>query len=211
MTEWSDLLKLTVALLAIVDPVASVPIFLTTTAGATQQARARISRVVAITVFCVLGVSAMIGTQILQFFGISMPSFLIGGGILLLLMAIAMLQAQETGMRQTADEAQEAAEKDAVAVVPLGIPLLAGPGAISTMIIATHQSPSFVYHLKLLIPAAIIALAVWATLIAATRISRRLGTTGMNIITRVMGLIIAAIAVEYIYRGLVELFPILAS
>jgi multiple antibiotic resistance protein len=140
-----------------------------------------------------------------------MPSFLIGGGILLLLMAIAMLQAQETGMRQTADEAQEAAEKDAVAVVPLGIPLLAGPGAISTMIIATHQSPSFVYHLKLLIPAAIIALAVWATLIAATRISQRLGTTGMNIITRVMGLIIAAIAVEYIYRGLVELFPILAS
>lgn len=211
MNEWSDLIKLTVALLAIVDPVASVPIFLSTTAGATQAARARIARVVAITVFCVLGVAAMIGTQILQFFGISIPSFLIGGGILLLLMAISMLQAQESGIRQTADEAEEAAEKDAVAVVPLGIPLLAGPGAISTMIIATHQSPDFVYHLKLLIPAAIIAFSVWATLIAATRISRRLGKTGMNIITRVMGLIIAAIAVEYVYRGLVELFPILAS
>lgn len=211
MNEWSDLLKLTVALLAIVDPVASVPIFLSTTTGATQLARARIARVVAITVFCVLGAAAMIGTQILHFFGISIPSFLIGGGILLLMMAISMLQAQESGIRQTADEAEEAAEKDAVAVVPLGIPLLAGPGAISTMIIATHQSPSFVHHLKLLIPAAIIALSVWATLIAATRISRRLGRTGMNIITRVMGLIIAAIAVEYVYRGLVEFFPILAS
>jgi multiple antibiotic resistance protein len=92
-------------------------------------------------------------------------------------------------------------------VVPLGIPLLAGPGAISTMIITTHQSPSFTYHLKLLIPALIISIAVWATLVTATRISKRLGKTGMNIITRVMGLIIAAVAVEYIYRGLIELFP----
>jgi multiple antibiotic resistance protein len=209
MNEWSDLLKLTVALLAIVDPVASVPIFLSTTSGETHVARARIARVVAITVFCVLGAAAMIGTQILFFFGISIPSFLIGGGILLLLMSISMLQAQESRVRQTPDEAEEAAEKDAVAVVPLGIPLLAGPGAISTMIIATHQSPGFLYHLKLLIPAAIIALAVWATLSTATRISRRLGKTGMNIITRVMGLIIAAIAVEYVYRGLIELFPVL--
>jgi multiple antibiotic resistance protein len=94
-----------------------------------------------------------------------------------------------------------------VAVVPLGIPLLAGPGAISTMIIATHKAPGFFHHFYLLIPAAIIALAVWATFATATRISARLGTTGMNIITRVMGLIIAAIAIEYMYRGLIELFP----
>ena len=154
-----------------------------------------------------LGVAALIGTQVLRFFGISVPSFLIAGGILLLLMAISMLQARESGMRQTPDEAAEAAERDAVAVVPLGIPLLAGPGAISTMIIATHHAESFVQHLLLLIPAAIIAAAVWATFSAGTRISERLGKTGMNIITRVMGLIIAAIGVEYIYRGMIELFP----
>jgi multiple antibiotic resistance protein len=207
MGEWTDLIKLTVALLAIVDPFAGVPVFLSVTAGYTRAERRRITQVVAITVFCVLGVAALIGTQVLRFFGISIPSFLIAGGILLLLMAISMLQARESGIRQTPDEAAEAADRDAVAVVPLGIPLLAGPGAISTMIIATHQSESFVHHLLLLIPAAIIGAAVWSTFSAANRISERLGKTGMNIITRVMGLIIAAIGVEYIYRGMIELFP----
>jgi multiple antibiotic resistance protein len=207
MNEWADLLKLTVALLAIVDPVAGIPVFLSATATDDRASRQRTARLVALTVFCVLAVSALIGTEILRFFGISIPSFLISGGILLLMLAVSMLQAQESRIRQTPDEAVEAAEKDAVAVVPLGIPLLAGPGAISTMIIATHQSPGFVHHLALLMPAALIALAVWATLAAATRISERLGKTGMNIVTRVMGLIIAAIAIEYIYRGLVELFP----
>ncbi|MEO8157032.1 MAG: MarC family protein [Betaproteobacteria bacterium] len=207
MGEWTDLIKLTVALLAIVDPVAGIPVFLSTTVGYTATERQRVTRIVAITVFGVLAVAALIGTQILRFFGISIPSFLIAGGILLLLMAIAMLQAKESGIRQTPDEAQEASEKDAVAVVPLGIPLLAGPGAISTMIIATHQSSNFFGHIMLLVPAGLIALAVWATFMAATRISERLGTTGMNIITRVMGLIIAAIGIEYIYRGLIELFP----
>ncbi len=207
MGEWTGLIKLTVALLAIVDPFAGIPIFLSTTSGYTRPERRRVAQVVAITVFCVLAVAALVGAQVLRFFGISIPSFLIAGGILLLLMAISMLQARESGIRQTPDEAEEAAEKDAVAVVPLGIPLLAGPGAISTMIIATHQSETFLGHFLLLIPAAAIGIAVWATLAAATGISERLGKTGMNIITRVMGLIIAAIGVEYIYRGIAELFP----
>ncbi len=207
MGQWTDLIKLTVALLAIVDPVASIPVFLSTTTGYTQVERRRVTQVVAVTVFCVLAVAALIGTQVLRFFGISIPSFLIAGGILLLLMAISMLQAKESGIRQTPDEAEEAAEKDAVAVVPLGIPLLAGPGAISTMIIATHHSERIFGHFILLIPAALVGIAVWATFATATRISARLGKTGMNIITRVMGLIIAAIGVEYIYRGMIELFP----
>ena len=207
MGEWTDLIKLTVALLAIVDPFASIPIFLSTTTGYTHTERRRVTEVVAITVFSVLAVAALVGAQVLRFFGISIPSFLIAGGILLLLMAISMLQAKESGIRQTPDEAEEAAEKDAVAVVPLGIPLLAGPGAISTMIIATHHTESFFGQIILLVPAALIALGVWATFSAATRISDRLGKTGMNIITRVMGLIIAAIGVEYIYRGVIELFP----
>jgi multiple antibiotic resistance protein len=207
MNEIADLFKLTIALLAIVDPIAGIPMFLSATAGHSQESRKRTAQVVAMTVFCVLGISALIGTEILRFFGISIPSFLIGGGILLLMLAISMLQAQDSRIRQTPAEAEEAAEKDAVAVVPLGIPLLAGPGAISTMIIATHKAPGFFHHFYLLIPAAIIALAVWTTFATATRISARLGTTGMNIITRVMGLIIAAIAIEYMYRGLIELFP----
>lgn len=207
MNEWTDLMKLTVALVAIVDPIAGIPVFLSSTASESSPARQRTAGIVALTVFCVLAVAALIGTQVLRFFGISIPSFLIGGGILLLLLAISMLQAKESGMRQTPDEAVEAANKDAVAVVPLGIPLLAGPGAISTMIIATHQSSGILHHFLLLIPAAVTALAVWACFITANRIAGQLGRTGMNIITRVMGLIIAAIGVEYIYRGIIELFP----
>ncbi|HEX4985418.1 MAG TPA: MarC family protein [Burkholderiales bacterium] len=207
MGEWTDLVKLTVALLAIVDPFASIPLFLGTTTGYTRAERHRVAQVAAITVFCVLAAAALAGTQVLRFFGISLPSFQIAGGILLLLMAVSMLQARESGIRQTPDEAEEAAEKDVVAVVPLGMPLLAGPGAISTMIIASHHGERYLYHFTLLIPAALIAAAVWAVLAAATRISDRLGKTGMNIITRVMGLIIAAIGVEYVYRGIVELFP----
>ena len=207
MGECTDLVKLTVALFAIVDPVASIPVFLSTTTGYTKAELRRVVQIVSITVFCVLAGAALIGTQVLRFFGISLSSFQIAGGILLLLMAISMLQAKESGMRQTPGEAEEAAEKDAVAVVPLGIPLLAGPGAISTMIIATHHTERYFDYFTLLIPAALIAVAVWATFAAATRISDRLGMIGMNIITRVMGLIIAAIGVEYIYRGVIELFP----
>lgn len=211
MWDWTEFVKLTIALLAIVDPLAAIPIFLAATSGLAAQQRRRVARVVALTVFAVLAASALIGTAILDLFGISIPSFLIGGGILFLMLAISMLQAKESWIRQTPAEAEEAIEREGIAVVPLAIPLLAGPGAITTMIIATHESPGLIHDLALLGPAALIAVAVWAALAGAERILRRLGRTGMNIITRVMGLIIAAIAVEYIYRGLVGLFPNLVS
>ena len=112
MDDIANLFKLTIALLAIVDPVAGIPMFLSATAGNSPASRKRTAQVVAITVFCVLGISALIGTEILKFFGISIPSFLIGGGILLLLLAISMLQAQDSRIRQTPDEAEEAADED---------------------------------------------------------------------------------------------------
>ena len=205
--EWSELLKLTIALLAIVDPLAGIPLFVSATAKATPAVRKRTARIVSLTVFCVLTVAALAGGLVLKFFGISLPSFMIGGGLLLILLAVSMLQARETGMRQTPDEALEAGEKDAIAVVPLGIPLLAGPGAISTMIIASHQLDRFATQLILLIPALLVAVAVWFTLAIAQYIARRFGRTGMNIVTRVMGLFLAAIGVEYVYRGIIELFP----
>ena len=102
MSEWADILKLTVTLLAIVDPIASIPVFLTTTDGESNMQRARIARIVATTVFCVLAAAALVGTEILHFFGISIPSFLIGGGIVLMMMSISMLfgvQSQKTSHR----------------------------------------------------------------------------------------------------------------
>lgn len=208
--EWNHLLKLTITLIAIVDPVASIPVFLSATSGLATPSRLRIARIVAMTVFGVLAVAVVAGATILNFFGISIASFMIGGGILFLMLAVSMLQAKETGIRQTPEEASEAAEREGAAIVPLAIPLLAGPGAITTLIIAAHESPDLVHNLLLLIPAAVIAVVVWLALVGAEPLAQRLGRTGMNVITRVMGLIIAAIAIEYIYRGLIQLFPKIA-
>lgn len=209
MNHWNELFKITIALLAIVNPVSGIPVFLSTTADWSPSDRRRTARTVAITVFIVLTASALIGTYILEFFGISIASFQVGGGILLLLLAVSMMQARESGLRQTPEEQLEAADRHAVAVVPLAIPLLAGPGAISTMIIASHRVPGIVFQLKLLLPAGAIALIVWITLLVSARLAQRLGTTGMNVITRLMGLTLAALAVEFIVRGLQELFPAL--
>lgn len=207
MWDWTQLIKLTVTLAAIVDPIAAIPVFLSATAGLDALARRRVARVAVLTVFGILAVSALMGTSVLAFFGISLPSFLIGGGILFLMLAISMLQAKESRIRHTPAEAEEAVEKEGLAVVPLAIPLLAGPGAITTMIVATNSSPSLMYRLGLLLPAAIISVATWITLVRSEWLLTHLGRTGLNIITRIMGLIIAAIAIEYIYRGLTQFFP----
>ncbi len=212
MPEWHQLFKITVALLAIVNPFGGIPIFISATQGWSARDRKRTARTVALTVLVVLALAAFTGDQLLQFFNVSIGSFLVGGGVLILLLAISMLQAKESPIRQTQEEADEVADRQAVGVVPLGIPLLAGPGAISSVIIAAHQfrQGDFLGHVLLLIPIIAVTLVVWGVFLLGGRISRRLGRTGLNIVTRLMGLILAAMAVEFIARGLVELFPKLA-
>lgn len=208
MNEWSDLFKTTIGLLAIVNPIGGIPMFISATQGWSAHDRAKTARTVGITVFTVLFLSLFLGDRILDFFGISISSFLVGGGILVLLLAISMLQAKDSPIRQTPEEAEEAADKHAIGVVPLGIPLLAGPGAISSIIIAAHHAKGgFIGHTKLVIPILLISLLVWGIFLLSVRIAGRLGTTGINIITRLMGLILAAMAVEFIAKGLGELFP----
>lgn len=210
MTEWAVLFKVTIALFAIVNPIGSVPIFMSATDGWSKQDRQKTARTVAFTVFIVLAVSAFLGDKILDFFGITIPSFQVGGGILLMLIAISMMHGKQSGTRQTPEEAQTLAEREVIAIVPLSIPLLAGPGAISNMIIAAQQSPSFAGHMALIIPILIICLIIWLVLSLSVRISNQLGTIGINIVTRLMGLILAAMAVEFIAHGLIGLFPKLA-
>ena len=211
MIESAHLVKTTIALFAIVSPLGSLPMFIAATRNWSEQDRAKTARTVAITVFTVLMVSAFLGEHILDFFGISIPSFQVGGGILLMMIAIAMMHGHQSDARQTKEEAHDMAEREVIAIVPLSIPLLVGPGAISSMIISAQQHPTFTGHLLLLIPAFIVALSAWLTLQLADSITRILGTTGINVITRLMGLILAALAVEFIARGLVGLFPQLAA
>ncbi|OGU48187.1 MAG: antibiotic resistance protein MarC, partial [Hydrogenophilales bacterium RIFOXYA1_FULL_63_33] len=162
----------------------------------------------ALTVLGVLTLFAFLGEPLLMFFGIRLAAFAVAGGLLLLLLALSMVQARVSPQRQTQDEAVEAEERDAVGVVPLGIPLLAGPGAITHVIVAASAAKGEVLHqTALLIPIGVVALSVWLSFRAAPVISRRLGKTGIHVVTRLMGLIIAAISVEMIADGLGKLFP----
>ena len=207
MTDWAALFKITIALLAIVNPIGSVPIFISATDGWSKQDRAKTAKTVAFTVSIVLAVAAFLGDQILDFFGITIPSFQVGGGILLMLIAISMMHGKQSGTRQTPEEAQTLAEREVIAIVPLSIPLLAGPGAISSMILAAQQSSGFTGHLFLIVPIFIISVIIWLVLRLSVGISNQLGTIGINIVTRLMGLILAAMAVEFVAHGLTGLFP----
>jgi multiple antibiotic resistance protein len=207
----SEYLKFFVALLAIVNPVGVIPIFINMTADQDEMVRNRNGVMAAVSMGIILMVVLFSGEAILRFFGISVGSFRVGGGILILLMAISMLHAKMSRVRQTEEEERDSVERDSVAVVPLGTPLLAGPGAISTVILYAQRYSSITHYLYLL---GIIVLLVGLTALAfrlASPTARLLGKTGINVVTRLMGLIMAAVGVEFIANGLKQLFPVLGG
>jgi len=209
VSGFQEYVRYLVALTAVLDPFLAVPIFLTLTASQGVRARVVLVRVVAITVFAVLAASALLGETILTAIGASLAAFRVGGGLVLLLMALAMLNAKAGGVRQSEEEAAELESGELRGVVPLAVPLLAGPGAISTTIIASQQGGAA--HLAAIIGCIlVVSLLSWAVLRAAYPIGARLGTTGLNIATRLLGLLLAALAIQTMAEGLRELFPGLA-
>jgi multiple antibiotic resistance protein len=210
MSEWTGYIKIFSTLLAIVNPLGVIPIFISLTGGLAEQERKHIARTTSVAVAVVLIVATLFGKPLLNFFGVSIASFKVGGGILLLLMAIAMMQAKHTQSKQTPEEAEEAEEKESIAVVPIAMPLLAGPGAISTVIIYADASFQPLHIGLIIISIVIIAFLTWAALNVATPIRNMLSKTGINIATRLMGLLLAAIAIEFIAGGLIQLLPGLA-
>lgn len=208
-----DLLKPLVALLAIVNPIGIVPFFLAFTQGLSRAQRQRTMRISAFSAFCVVSISGLAGLQIIGFFGISIASFQVGGGMLLLLSALHMLNAQpaDTG-KDEVEEGQDKADAGiSVAVVPLTIPLLTGPATISTVVIYAEKTATFFEHAVLVGYGVVIGVATYAAFAASERIAKVLGRTGINVMTRLMGLILAAMAVELLADGLMKLFPVLAS
>jgi len=211
MEHWTEYTRFFTALLVILDPFLAIPIFLSLTTGYSRAERARVARIAVTTVAAVLVVSALVGETVLHWMGTSLASFRVGGGIVLFLMALAMLQARDDPVRTSPGEAMPSAERATVAVVPLGIPLLAGPGAISTVIIAVDRSRA-PYHVPLLFLCVLLVCGVlWVVLRLAEPIGRRLGDLGLHIINRLFGLILVAISVEIAANGLRQLFPILAG
>jgi len=207
MLHWNEYIKIFIAVMVIVDPLGAVPVFLDLTGGQSSPERRKIAGVAAFAMATVLIISCLFGESILKFFGISIASFRIAGGILLLFIGIAMMHARQSGSKHTPEEDKEAAGKENIAVVPLAMPLLAGPGAISTMIIYSQDAAGW-GHKGILIGSSVVAvLAIWIALLLAIPLSRHLGRTGINIATRVMGLILTAVAVEFIATGLGQIFP----
>ena len=209
LLPFSGYARFFVTLTAVLDPFLAVPIFLALTASRSALERARLVRVVTVTVFAVLAVSGLVGEQLLHLVGASLPAFRVGGGLVLLLMALAMLNAQAGGVRQSKDEARELESGELSGVVPLAVPLLAGPGAISTTILAAQAGGAAHFAALVACLLAVCALT-WVTLSLAGPIGAKMGTTGLNIATRLLGLLLAALAIQTMAEGLRQLFPGLA-
>ena len=204
-----------VTLLAIVNPLACVAFFIHYTQDFSPDQRRRTILISSFSAFAVIAASALLGVQILEFFGISLASFQVGGGMLLLTAALSMLNAETPQTKTNPDELQDAEERAArgasIAVVPLTIPLLTGPATMSTVVIYAEKAKNFAQLGTLVGYGVVIALATALCFSLATPIARVLGKTGINVMTRLMGLILAALAVEVMADGLHKLFPVLAG
>ena len=211
MVDLDEYIKLLAGLLSVVDPIGAIPLFISLTEHRNSGERRRIACVCAMSVGAALLIAHIGGNFWLKFFGIGIPSFQIAGGIVVLFMGISMVKASHDRSRNTPEERVESVDKESIAVVPLAIPLLSGPGAMSTVIVNHNLNPSLNYDVLAVCVITTVALAVLLCLLMAEKIEDLLGTTGMNVITRVFGLIILSIAVEFITKGLAAVFPILGQ
>jgi len=202
-------------LLAIVNPLAIVPFFIHYTDGFSPEQRRHTVWVSSFSAFVVIAVSALLGLKILEFFGISLASFQVGGGMLLLTSALNMLNAQPAEAKTNTHELEDGAEKAAmgasIAVVPLTIPLLTGPATISSVVIYADKAKTLLQLGTLVGYGVVIGLATALCFSLAQPIARVLGKTGINVMTRLMGLILAALSVEVMSDGLIKLFPLLGG
>jgi multiple antibiotic resistance protein len=197
----------TVSIFSIVNPFAAIPVYVGVTADMPAGARRTLPRKTALAAWLILSGAYLAGQGLLSFFGISIASLRIAGGVLIFGMAWSMLQARMSPQKNTPEETEDASHRDSVAVVPLAMPLLAGPGSISVMILTATQTEGVLGHVLAIAAAGLVCLSIWIILALSAPIASFLGTTGMNVATRFMGLILAAIAVEFLASGLSELFP----
>lgn len=195
------------AIFTIVNPLGAVGPFLGMTARDSLAKRKSTAQRACLLAAIVMAVCAAVGGVLFQFLGITLPALKIAGGALLFMVAIDMLNARESGSKATEEEREEGALKEDIAIFPLGIPLLCGPGAMISVFILVDkaQSPLEVAFVHLSI--AVTMLLSYIVLNQATRLAKLLGATGINVMSRVMGLVLAAIAVQFVLNGLTEALP----
>jgi multiple antibiotic resistance protein len=189
------------AIFFVVDPIAIIPVFLAMTRDDSVEKKRRMALKAGVATIVTLGVFAVAGNVVFQIFGITIGAFKIAGGMLLFVLALDMMKATASKVRVKPEEEAEGAERDDVAIVPLTIPMLAGPGAIATTMVITSKAES---PMKLVVVGAVIVVTgalTWLVLRSALLIETKLGATGLNVMTRVMGLLLAAVAVQFVVDG----------
>jgi multiple antibiotic resistance protein len=191
----------------LVDPFAAIPSFLAITESADPARRKRMARKGALTCFIVLTSFALCGQLIFRMFGITLPAFEVAGGLILLLIGLDMLEAKRSPTQEARGDAEEASAKEDAGIVPLGIPMLAGPGAISSVMVLVGQVPSL-WHWEMgaiLGAIAFTCLVSYLVLAAAGQVRRVMGETGIRILVRIMGLLLVALAMQFFVNGLTDL------
>ena len=191
----------------LVDPLAAIPSFLAITLGADPERRRRMARKGALTCFIVLTTFAVCGQLIFRLFGITLPAFEIAGGVILLLIGLDMLQAKRSATQEASGDTEEGAAKEDAGIVPIGIPMLSGPGSISTVMVLVGQVPS-IWRSEMgaiLGSIALTSLISYWVLAGAGRVLKVLGETGIRVLVRVMGLLLVALAMQYFVNGMMDL------
>ena len=190
------------SIFVLVDPIAAVPTFLAMTGGSSRDRRRHMAVRAAWTCFLVLLTFSVAGTFIFRLFGITLAAFKIAGGLVLGLIGLDMLKAKRSPTKETPGETEEGAEKEDVGIIPLGIPMLAGPGSISSVMVLMGQNSDWPHAIVVACAIAAAAAVSFAVLAAADRVSSYLHETGIRILTRMMGLLLTAIAVQFVLNGL---------
>lgn len=189
------------SLIAIVNPLGAIPMYVAMTASYTPEHRRVTLRRAVVTALLLLFAFTLVGTYILRFFGITTEAFQIAGGIIFFGIGWDMLQARRSRVKTTQEEEDESAQKEDVGIIPLGIPTLAGPGAITTVIALNGQADSVLESAMVYLGIVITLLLTWITLAAAPVVTRRMGQTGMNVFTRLMGLLVTVVGAQFVING----------
>lgn len=189
------------SLFVIVDPIGAVPTFLAMTERDTLGDRIRMARLASVVTFFVLAIFSLGGRYILSAFGVTMPAFEIAGGIVLLKVALDMLQARQTALKETPEEQAEGMTKDDIAVAPLAVPMLAGPGAITAVVLISGHSTSFFHSAIVVSNVFLVSLITFLILRVAAIRSSIFSAITLKIIARLMGLLLAAIAIQFVLNG----------
>jgi len=186
---------------AIIDPFGFVPVFLAMTASDTELRRREMLKIACVTAFAVLTFFTFTGNSLLSFFGISIPALQISGGLILIVISFEMLKVLPVKEKLSKTEEDEAVAKEDISIVPLAIPMLSGPASITTVVVLGSKEHTVSNYLIILSSITVTLMITYLVLRSATRVFRFIGITGLNVLTRVMGLLLCAVAVQFVING----------